>query len=91
MRETNGETMNGETLEERFQQLMDEIDTAPPRVPKVRLLKPEEVGRVLRVHSITVRRLCDNGTIPDAFKVGGQWRIPVTSFQKYLQKLQASA
>ena len=39
-------------------------------------VSPEEAGAYFDVSAETMRRLCREGKIPGARKIGGQWRIP---------------
>ena len=39
-------------------------------------VSPEEAGVYFDVSAETMRRLCREGKIPGARKIGGQWRIP---------------
>jgi excisionase family DNA binding protein len=41
-----------------------------------RLLKSEEVARILRVHPRSITRWCEQGEFVGAIKVGRHWRIP---------------
>ena len=34
-----------------------------------------QYGRVMRLHPVTVRRLCREGKVAGAVKIGAQWRI----------------
>ncbi len=36
----------------------------------------EEAAKYFGVQSETIRRLCRDGKIPGARRIGGQWRIP---------------
>ena len=50
------------------------IHNARTAMPDV--LTVPEVADVLRVDHTTVRRMCDRGSLPGAFRAGRQWRIP---------------
>jgi len=39
-------------------------------------VSPEEAARAFSVQPETIRRLCREGKIPGARKIGGVWRIP---------------
>ncbi len=39
-------------------------------------VSPEEAADYFQVTAETIRRLCRDGKIPGARKLGGQWRIP---------------
>ena len=43
---------------------------------------PEEVAEYYDVSPETIRRMCRDGQIPGAIRVGRQWRIP----REYLQR-----
>ena len=39
-------------------------------------MSPEEYAELMGVHVVTVRRLCREGKLDGAVKVGAVWRIP---------------
>lgn len=39
-------------------------------------VSPEEAAKAFSVQPETIRRLCRDGKIPGARKIGGVWRIP---------------
>ena len=39
-------------------------------------VSPEEAAKAFAVQPETIRRLCRDGKIPGARKIGGVWRIP---------------
>lgn len=54
-------------------------------------LTPLEVGpRVGGISPDRVRRLCERGAFPDAIRTeGGQWRIPASDVDAYLESRRA--
>lgn len=46
------------------------LESEPPR-----LLTSGQVARILSISMRTVTRLADEGRIPGAIKIGGQWRF----------------
>jgi excisionase family DNA binding protein len=49
------------------------------------ILDADEVGRLLRVHPRTVKRLANQSVLP-GFKVGGQWRFRREAIEEYIRK-----
>jgi excisionase family DNA binding protein len=47
----------------------------------------DEVAKILRVPETRIRKLCREGRMPGAFRVGKSWRIPAD----IIDKLQAQA
>jgi excisionase family DNA binding protein len=50
------------------------------------LLTPEDVARILKITSYTVRRKAREGTIPNFIKIGQGWRITRADLQKWLDE-----
>lgn len=50
-------------------------------------LKSDEVAEALRVPETRIRKLCREGRMPGAFRIGKSWRIPADVFEQ----LQAQA
>ena len=50
-------------------------------------LTSNEVAEALRVPETRIRKLCREGRMPGAFRIGKSWRIPADIFDK----LQAQA
>lgn len=50
-------------------------------------LTTEEIAQALRVPEGRIRRLCRNGEIPGAFKVGKSWRVPADVFDRMAGEL----
>ena len=40
-----------------------------------KLLTISEAAKYLRISPKTMQRLCKQGDVPGAFRIGGQWRI----------------
>ena len=53
------------------------------RETNIKLLTLAEVATILRISKRTVHKMIQHRQIP-AFKVGGQWRIPESRFEKIL-------
>jgi excisionase family DNA binding protein len=44
-----------------------------------------ELEQRLRLHRNTVSKLLQQGRFPNAFRMGGRWRIPVTDIEAFLR------
>ena len=49
------------------------------------ILDADEVARLLKVHSRTVKRLASEGVLP-GFRVGSQWRFRRESINEYIKR-----
>ena len=49
------------------------------------ILDADEVGKLLKVHPRTVKRLAKQNVLP-AFKVGGQWRFRKEAIEEYIRR-----
>ena len=56
----------------------------------IKLLTLSEVAAILKISKRTLHRMIQHQQIP-AFKVGGQWRILESRFQKWMQIEEHSA
>lgn len=50
----------------------------------VKLLTPAEVVEITQISEFTVLRLCREGKLPGAKKIGGQWRIVERRLEDWL-------
>lgn len=53
-------------------------------IPKV--IRPELIAQKMDIHPFTVTRLCREGRIAGAFKMGGVWRIPEKTFLQWIRR-----
>lgn len=53
--------------------------------PVVQLLTPEEIAERTKLNVVTIRRLCQRGTLP-AHKLAGQWRVDPADYDEWLAK-----
>ncbi|HKF35791.1 MAG TPA: helix-turn-helix domain-containing protein [Ktedonobacteraceae bacterium] len=49
------------------------------------ILDADEVGRILKIHPRTVKRLASQGMLP-GFRVGGQWRFRRGALEEYIRR-----
>ncbi len=49
------------------------------------ILDADEVGKMLKIHPLTVKRLAGQGELP-GFKVGGQWRFRREAIEEYIRR-----
>lgn len=49
------------------------------------ILDADEVGKMLKIHPRTVKRLANQGELP-GFKVGGQWRFRREAIDEYIRR-----
>lgn len=49
------------------------------------ILDADQVGKKLKVHPRTVKRLASQGVLP-GFKVGGQWRFRREAIEEYIRQ-----
>lgn len=49
------------------------------------ILDADEVGKMLKIHPRTVKRLAGQGELP-GFKVGGQWRFRREAIEEYIRR-----
>lgn len=49
------------------------------------ILDSDQVGKMLKVHPRTVKRLANQGILP-GFKVGGQWRFRREAISEYIRR-----
>lgn len=64
----------------------------PPGGPdelEIPLLTVTEVGRALRVSSMTVYRMIQRGELP-ALRIGGTYRVPSAAFREFLEHRRTS-
>ncbi len=54
-------------------------------------VSPEEAAKVFSVKPETIRRLCRDGKIPGARKIGGVWRIPKAFLSSDVSQIQQMA
>lgn len=46
-------------------------------------ITPKEASKLLRVHQNHIYKLCNEGEMPGAKKLGGSWRINIIELQNY--------
>ena len=54
-------------------------------------VSPEEAAKVFSLQPETIRRLCRDGKIPGARKIGGVWRIPKSFLSSDASQVQQMA
>ncbi len=54
-------------------------------------VSPEEAARAFSLQPETIRRLCRDGKIPGARKIGGVWRIPKSFLSSDVGSVQQMA
>ncbi len=55
------------------------------QMQKTTFYTPEEVAKIIQVHSWTVRRWCGEGIFPNAQKIARRYRIPKEDFESWYQ------
>jgi hypothetical protein len=54
------------------------------------LMNSEEVGVVFRRHRLVVNKMCREGELPGAFKLGQHWRIPRSTVAAMIRASEAN-